>query len=239
MRIEALRGQRIVAVFPHPDDETWAAGGLLRRAAGAGAVVDLITLSAGEGGFDRSGRRRGDALARARAAELETAAAILGITTTRILGMPDGGIEPHAVEARLAEIFAARRPDLAIGFADDGAYGHVDHVASARALIVAARATRIRRVLAACFPAGLFEPLRDRLVARWPKLVHPDYARARLGSGPDVVVELSAKEAEAKRRALAAHRSQTGPRGADGLFGEEVFRAIAEVEQFQVIATDG
>ena len=54
-------GRRVLAVGAHPDDESWACGGLLRRAANEGAAVRVLTLTRGEGGFDRIARRRGEA----------------------------------------------------------------------------------------------------------------------------------------------------------------------------------
>jgi LmbE family N-acetylglucosaminyl deacetylase len=43
------RAARVVVVAPHPDDETIAAGGLIRRLVGAGATVQVVFVTSGDG----------------------------------------------------------------------------------------------------------------------------------------------------------------------------------------------
>jgi N-acetyl-1-D-myo-inositol-2-amino-2-deoxy-alpha-D-glucopyranoside deacetylase len=241
MTPDELAGRRLVAVFPHPDDEAWAAGGLLRRAVDAGADVHLVTLSAGEAGTDRVGRRSGEELAGVRADELSAACVALGITSNEIVGLPDGRIEEASAYQRLSAIFAARAPDLVVGFDDDGAYGHGDHVLASRAMRGAARAVGVERVLCATFARGLFEGTRDALLVRRPELIHEDYRRGPLGrpeSPADLVVVLSPEEALAKRAALSAHASQLGGRGIEGFLAPGVFAAVAERERYRVVGRD-
>ena len=65
-----------LAVFAHPDDESWAAGGLIARR----GDVHVVCLTAGEAGPGEVSRRP---------AELAAACAVLG-ATFEIVGLPDG-----------------------------------------------------------------------------------------------------------------------------------------------------
>ncbi len=235
--------RRALAVFAHPDDESWAAGGLLARLANAGADVHLVTLTRGERGVDLLHRRRGPVLAAAREQELIGACERLGPIAHTILGLPDLGVSAHATAEGLAPILDRLAPDLIVGFAHDGGYGHIDHVHGVAGTLSAARACAHRlTVLGAVFPRGLLEPLRARLAARAPALLHPDYrARPLDGHARDdeqaslLTLHLAPREADAKRQALMAHGSQLGRAGPDGFLGPGIFSAVASVERYRVL----
>lgn len=97
------RGQRILILSPHPDDETLCCGGLIAGAALASAQVYVVWATAGDGfEFAASLSSRtldpGDnqmrALGQTRAQEALKAAAALGLPAshTVMLGYPDGGL---------------------------------------------------------------------------------------------------------------------------------------------------
>lgn len=97
------RGQRILILAPHPDDETLCCGGMIAGAIVAGAQVSVVWATAGDGfEFAASLAERtldpGDpqmrALGQTRAQEALKAAAALGIPAshTVMLGYPDGGL---------------------------------------------------------------------------------------------------------------------------------------------------
>ncbi|PKN56589.1 MAG: hypothetical protein CVU56_15275 [Deltaproteobacteria bacterium HGW-Deltaproteobacteria-14] len=207
-------GRRVLGVFPHPDDEAWAAGALLARCAQAGAAVHLVCATRGEAGSDREGRAAaGPELAALRTTELACSAAALGCAPPRFLDLPDGAVTttPAAVEALAAEVTAVR-PDLVITLGDDGGYGHRDHLATTALVDLAlATAGASPRVLHAVFPRGLFAPVHGRLScsARGRSLLG-EVAGEALGvdaRAVQLVVEVGPLRA-AKLAALAAHRSQ-------------------------------
>lgn len=207
-----------VAVFAHPDDESWAAGGLLLRLGG----VHVVTLTAGEKGVGLGDRR----------AELAAACGVLG-ATHEIVGLPDGGLTADAVAAALGPIFRTRQPIEIIGFDRAGGYAHADHVAAVEGTLMALAVLPQRpTVLGAVFPIGLLEPLRDRFVRH--NLIDPRFASGPLGAAPDLVIELSPDEANAKRRALECHASQV-PRGVDRFLGRGVFAAVAQREGYRYL----
>jgi LmbE family N-acetylglucosaminyl deacetylase len=128
----SLAGRTVLAVFAHPDDESFACGGTLARLSDAGARVVLLCASRGEAGSisDRNYVPDGN-LGDVRTRELQDAAAILGIAEVIVLNHPDGQLRWNHVPELHAEIVAAVRrcrPDAVVTFDDDGFYWHLDHI---------------------------------------------------------------------------------------------------------------
>ncbi|GHF61774.1 LmbE family N-acetylglucosaminyl deacetylase [Deinococcus metalli] len=97
------RGQRVLMLSPHPDDETLCCAGMIQQARAAGADVTIVWATAGDGfEFDAMVTRRVldpsaqdmRALGNARVLEARRAAALLGVDAahTVMLGYPDGGL---------------------------------------------------------------------------------------------------------------------------------------------------
>ncbi len=84
----------VLAILPHPDDESIYAGGTLAAWAQAGARIELVVATAGAGG------RGGSDLAPRRAAELLAAATILGVQALACLAWDDGGKYHDAARTR-------------------------------------------------------------------------------------------------------------------------------------------
>src|SRR4051794_37872179 len=82
----------ILALFAHPDDETFAVAGTLARYRRAGVPVALWTATDGEAGTDNRTRVPADALARVRRLELLRAAAALGVDRVHAPGFRDGAL---------------------------------------------------------------------------------------------------------------------------------------------------
>lgn len=132
---------RVLAVFAHPDDETFICGGALARAAAEGHTVGLVCATLGE-----MGRRMGvppvatrESLPILRAAELRDACAALGIRDLRLLSLRDKTLEimepsflADAVQAEMERF----RPDVVITF-HHVLGGHPDHCAIGEAAAAA------------------------------------------------------------------------------------------------------
>jgi LmbE family N-acetylglucosaminyl deacetylase len=190
-------GQRWLVVAPHPDDETLGAGGLLQRAHGAGAAVRVLRLTDGEANpwpqrwLER--RWRIDAAARARwaarrRAECEAALFALGLDPVAdlvALGWPDGGVTDRlfddtadTVAAFRAVVDAFAPTHLVVPAADDR---HPDH--------------NVVPVIAAL-------ALGDAAPRTLAYRVHGG------SRGDALTIALTPAELDAKRRALACHRTQ-------------------------------
>ncbi len=187
---ELLDGRgALVVVAPHPDDETLGAGCLLHDAFAAGARCRVVCVTDGSASHPGS-RAWGPArIARARAAELDAAVAILapGARVIR-LGFPDCGL-PAGGEAagRAAGRIARSLPPgalVAVAWSRDP---HVDHERTAALVRRAAEARPDLRLIA--YPVwGRFDP--------------------RAEASGALVLRASPAARPAKRRALACHATQ-------------------------------
>lgn len=122
---------RVLAVFAHPDDETYGPGGTLAKLASEGADVRLITLTRGESAtMGDSPLYSPETLADVRERELECACRELGINEHDVFRFPDRGLAgvPHDELADpIADALDFFRPHLVITFHLDGISGHEDH----------------------------------------------------------------------------------------------------------------
>ena len=132
--VERLPYEKVLAIFPHPDDEAVTCGGTLSRLAEQGALVTVLILTRGERG-NPSGRPD-QSLKTIREGEAKEAARILGVSRLTIAEFPDGGIanERDRARAYLAEVLVQLQPDLVITYDLAGLDGHPDHVACAEIL---------------------------------------------------------------------------------------------------------
>lgn len=134
---------RILAIFPHPDDETFSCGGTLAHFASQGVAITLVCATKGE-----AGKRRGqppfvekEELPFVRENELYQASKILGIQDVRFLNLPDKKVkdyEPEPLTRRIVEIIKEIQPDVIITFGPHGEFNyHPDHRALSRCVVQA------------------------------------------------------------------------------------------------------
>lgn len=221
----------VLGVWAHPDDETYLSGGLMARAVRAGGRVVCVHATAGERGTEDDAGWPPDRLGPHRAGELRSALGELGVHESEILGYPDGGCDGVDHEAAVAAISATirrARPDVVVTFGPDGITGHPDHVAVGRWATDAAARTGGAPVLYAVSTESFLarhRAVHERLGLLDSTAVGIPDAEAAL------TVRLSDHELTTKRRALAAHASQTVRLAA--AMGEEPYRRWYEVETFR------
>lgn len=225
-------GRRVVGVFPHPDDEAWAAGGLLARAAAVGADVRLVSVTAGEAGTNRGGAD--GPIRDVRAAELRASAAALGAVAVDVFELPDGGLaqvdEDVARRVVVDRIIDPMKPHVIVALGDDGGYGHRDHVALTRWL--RAWVPPSIALWLAAFAPGLFDGVRAGLMRRRPELCD----EVALGVvEPDVEIVLSEVERRRKLAAIAAHRSQLPGGDALRFLGPGIVPRLLEREGWVIV----
>lgn len=193
-----------LVLAPHPDDESLGCGGFLAACAGAGRRVTVVVVSDGAGSHPNSRAWPPARLAELRQAETRDAVATLGLDAARdlhFLGLPDRSVprEGPAFEAALARlrelapasctVFAAWRHDP-----------HADHAAS----FVLASALR-QRLGTRLFAYPVWGLAHAHPVPGFPLPPPPCLPAPPRGHRLDVSAWLPAK-----RRAIAAHRSQLG-----------------------------
>ncbi len=134
----------LLAVFAHPDDETFGPGGTLARYSDSGVEVHYACATRGEAGEVAEGFLDGYGdIAHLRTAEVECAARILGITEVHFFGYRDSGmpgskdnLHPNSLQqapeeeviGKIVALIRGIRPEVVITFDPHGGYGHPDHV---------------------------------------------------------------------------------------------------------------
>jgi len=185
--------RHVLAVFPHPDDETFGCGGTLALYTQAGVPVTYVCGTLGQ-----MGRNMGkpffatrESLPHVREAELDKACNALGVQRVIKLGLRDKTIEfedPEEVIGKLLEILQEVRPSLLITHYPGYAV-HPDHNA--------------------------LGDLTIRAVARIPESERPKVYVQGFAQGseevlgdPEIINDIS-PVAELKLAAIQAHGSQS------------------------------
>jgi len=123
-----------LAVFAHPDDETFRCGGTLALLAQRGVRVHVLTFTRGQAGScGNPPLCTPEELPTVRERELRCACAALGLQPLRMLDYPDGHLPEADPEKMIAEILAvvhAVHPQVLLSFGQDGLSGHPDHIAA-------------------------------------------------------------------------------------------------------------
>jgi LmbE family N-acetylglucosaminyl deacetylase len=163
----------LLAVFAHPDDETYRPGGTLALLAQAGARVHLLTFTRGEAGAcgDPPLCTR-EELPALRERELRCACATLGIAPPQLLDYADGHLVEADAEVLVARIVAAIEDtgsQVLLSFGPDGLSGHPDHVTVGRCASEAfRRAENVAALYTVAVPASMAEALGMRQVRAVP-----------------------------------------------------------------------
>jgi LmbE family N-acetylglucosaminyl deacetylase len=193
---EQLEDRPFVVVAPHPDDESLACGGLIADACRQGLRGTVVIVSDGVGSHPNSSAYPPDRLRSLREGEARRAAKELGLRPEEILflGLPDRFVPCEGEEAERAIgviVHCAREIGARSLFVSWRHDPHCDHQASYWiAREVQRRADELR----------LFE------YVVWGSTLPPSTEVDTLG-GFRIGIDHAAREK--KRRAIAAHRSQT------------------------------
>jgi LmbE family N-acetylglucosaminyl deacetylase len=141
---------KLLAIFPHPDDETLGLGSTFARYSSEGVETYLVCATRGERGwYESEGPNPGfEGVARIREAELRCAAEHLGLHEVHFLNYIDGDVDqadPALIIGKLVSEIRRIQPQVVVTFSPDGAYGHPDHIALSQfangALVCAADAS--------------------------------------------------------------------------------------------------
>jgi N-acetyl-1-D-myo-inositol-2-amino-2-deoxy-alpha-D-glucopyranoside deacetylase len=136
----------LMAVFAHPDDESFGSGGTLARyGADPGVRVVLVCATRGEAGqINDPELATPERLGEVREEELRCACRTLGIDTVHFLDYRDSGmagtpenLDPRALTmadfdeavGKIVHHIRREQPDVVVTFDETGGYGHPDHIA--------------------------------------------------------------------------------------------------------------
>jgi N-acetylglucosamine malate deacetylase 2 len=143
--------RKLLAVFAHPDDESFICGGTLAKYASEGVDITLVSATRGE-----MGRRMGnppylnrESMAAARELELKKACESLGIRKLLFLDIRDKTVEfadLDSLTARIAALIEEVGPCVVLTF-HETLGGHPDHCAIGKATKAAFQRTGHRGTL--------------------------------------------------------------------------------------------
>ncbi|MGH7641892.1 MAG: PIG-L family deacetylase [Candidatus Dormibacteria bacterium] len=167
----------LMTVHAHPDDEATSTGGALHKYAGESIRTVLVTCTDGELGDGPGGVKPGQpghdeqSVKETRRRELADSCRALRIWKAEALGYHDSGmVEWDRAGAlgtfansdideeigRLAELIERYRPQVLVSYAEDGGYGHPDHIRTHQVARGAFLATSIpRKFYYTVFPKSL------------------------------------------------------------------------------------
>jgi LmbE family N-acetylglucosaminyl deacetylase len=191
-----MHGSSVLVVCAHPDDESFGLGGVLSTLADSGTRLGVLCFTHGEASTLHG--VAGD-LAVIRAAELDAAGAILGVTHLELLDYPDG----HLPDTRLDELADHVRrvahdisANSLLVFDDGGITGHPDHQHATDAARLAAASLGIPAI-AWAIPAKVADGLND------------EFGTAFVGRSDDELDAAISVDRARQLAAIACHRSQS------------------------------
>lgn len=225
--------KKIMFIFAHPDDESFACAGTIAKYRSLGHEISLVCATSGCKG--KSGEYQfqcREELARHREKETKCAAEIMGISNLIFYRYPDGSLMSQDLKAlgkRIYKTIHEIRPDILVTFPPDGVTGHPDHIAICQAT---------NEALSMLDAEGGF--WGDVYFASIPH--YYDYCEQ---SGPANAYPITGKVditpfREVKSKALQAHRSQIFSlnRAYPGIFDGEYY-SIGNYEYYTLIRAKG
>jgi LmbE family N-acetylglucosaminyl deacetylase len=233
--------KRVLAVYAHPDDAEFFAGGTLALWAAGGAEISLCLVTSGDKGSGDLAARAAS-LAQTRESEARAAAAVLGIKEVIFLRQPDGEVFPtldlrrHIVRMiRLKQPEALLSSDPLYRYRGHKRVNHPDHYQVAEAAH-GAFYPAARDFLN--FPELYFDEGLAPHKTRWLYLALP--------TAPNYALDITAYRAQ-QLAALKCHASQIGdPAAFEERMAQNYDREASPedgpprfVEYFQVIDLEG
>lgn len=209
--------RHVLVLFPHPDDETMAVGGVIAHHAEAGSPITYACFTLGEMGrnMGRPFFATRESLPSIREMELREACKALGIGDLRLLGFRDKTLEFEDFEKLVQivlDLVTELRPSLVITYYP-GYCVHPDHEAIAAVTVAAlARVPENERPVLGCqaFSQGHAEILGVRDVVMdtghvWERVYHAWKAhRSQTGDWVERMERRLAGSAEERAAAVAS-----------------------------------
>ena len=199
---QIMTSANLLAVFAHPDDETFRCGGTLALLAQRGVRVQVLTATRGQAGSCGAPPLCApEELPAVRENELRCACAALGIQPPIFLDYQDSQIseaDPERIVSEILAVIHEVRPKMILTYGPDGVSGHPDHIAIGRFTTEAFhRALDVVALHAIAVPHSLAKTL----------------GMTQIHTVPDEAITLTVDVSsvwEAKMTAIRCHRTQLG-----------------------------
>ena len=247
----------MLLMHAHPDDESISTGGVMMKAKADGHRVVLVTATRGEVGeiynMDEANSR--PRLGEIRTEELKNAARILGVDRLEFLGYRDSGMVDTAdnknprsfhqarleeAAARLAVVMREERPDVVITYAEDGVYGHPDHikahhVTNAAVELVAGEGAPVSKLYYTAIPRSMMEAFMQQMPEEAQQAMG---GNMRIAGTPDELItsRIDVHDfVERKRQAFQAHVSQNDPNSWFATMASQIYELAFGTEYYQLV----
>jgi N-acetylglucosamine malate deacetylase 2 len=189
-------------IFAHPDDETIACAGTIKKLVDAGEYVTVVSVTDGGAGEVKEEARallkELGSVNKLRRYEFAQATQFLGVTESRILDFEDGQITNEMVWGKLKHqiinLIDQIKPEVVVTFDHSGWYFHLDHIGTSIATTLA--------VQEASHPPEIFFLSQFKMNRSKWKYVYPEKLPLTH------IVDISDR-VEMKLQAIDLHLSQT------------------------------
>ena len=249
----------LLLVHAHPDDEAISTGGAMLKARADGHRVVLVTATRGEVGeiYNMDEAESRPRLGEIREQELENAAKILGVNRGEFLGYRDSGMAGtgdnenpasfhqaplNEAASKLMTILVEEKPEVVVTYAEDGTYGHPDHIkahhvtnAALDALLRASDSWTPKKLYYTAIPRSLMQAFMEQLPEDARR--QQEESTIRITGTPDELVttrvDVSPFVAK-KRAAFQAHVSQNDPNSWFATMQDQIFEVAFGTEYYQL-----
>jgi LmbE family N-acetylglucosaminyl deacetylase len=243
----------LVSFHAHPDDESIACGGVIRKASEEGHRVVLVVATRGEHGEVPAGiLAEGEDLWRRRVEETNVAAEILGVHRVEFLGYTDSGMMGTATNEaqgsfwttpvddaakKLAALLESEQADALTCYDDNGGYGHPDHIQVHRVGLRAAELAGTPRVFQNTMNRDHLARGREAFAqqAATAGIEVPEITEDEAFGKPESMITAAVDVTpylEYKRAAMRAHASQISEQSFFLALPDEAFRFAFGTEWF-------
>lgn len=193
--LNQTQNKTLLVIFPHPDDESVMAAGLIQRAISLGFRVVVICLTRGEGGQIHI-NGRGKSIVAIRTQEFGRAMKLLGVSEYQIWHEGDGKLKTQrSWKKKVSLVIDNLKPGIVVTYDHSGVSGHPDHIALSIEVLRQANSLPDTKLLWPAFSGRI----RDKMVN--PKVVH-------LSNPPTHQLQLGLRENWVKWQVLLCHKSQ-------------------------------
>jgi len=247
----------LLLVHAHPDDEAISTGGVMMKAKSHGHRVVLVTATRGEAGeiynMDETASR--PRLGEIRTEELRAASEILGVDRQEFLGYRDSGMvdtadnkDPRSFHqakldeaaGKLAVFIREERPHVVVTYAEDGVYGHPDHikahfVTNAALDLVGKEGLAIKKLYYTAIPRSMMEAFVQQMPEGAQRAMS---GNMRVAGTPDELVTTKVDVhdyVERKREAFRAHSSQNDPNSWFATMQDQIYELAFGTEYYQLV----
>lgn len=191
----------LLAIFAHPDDESFGPGGTLALLS---KKYDIHTICVTGGDAGQNARTRTTRnLSEIRRDEYRNAAKILGIKKSHCLGFQDGTLSNslyHIIADEIERIVKKVNPEILLTFEPKGVSGHIDHIAvSMITTYVFRNNPQIKKLMYYCILNTRREKYLDDYFVYFPE----GYKLSEIDEEVDTT-----KTFKTKIEAIQAHKSQ-------------------------------